>query len=116
MREKEPVEMTQNESDPHVPLRRSLRRRSTDAERALWRAIRDRQLLGIKFRRQHSVHPYILDFYRAEHNLAVELDGGQHLTPEGLAADAIRAQILANRGIRCLLFTGSKRLFKTWVV
>jgi very-short-patch-repair endonuclease len=62
--------------------RRALRGRATDAERLLWRLLQARQLLGLKFRRQHPVGPYIVDFYCADRRLAVELDGGQHFTVE----------------------------------
>jgi very-short-patch-repair endonuclease len=54
-----------------------LRRESTDAERALWCHLRNRALLGLKFRRQHSIPPFFLDFACPEIGLAIELDGGQ---------------------------------------
>jgi very-short-patch-repair endonuclease len=84
---------------------RNLRRQSTDAEAALWRHLRSRQLGGAKFRRQHEFGPYTLDFYCAEHRLAVEADGGQHLTPEGLAGDEMRRRYLQTCGIRVLRFS-----------
>lgn len=59
---------------------RRLRRNQTDAERVLWRRLRDRQVQDMKFRRQHPIGPYIVDFCCAERGLVVELDGGQHLT------------------------------------
>ena len=64
---------------------------ATEAERLLWRLLRGRQFAGVKFRRQHPVGPYILDFYSAERRLAVELDGGQHFTAEGQAYDGSRS-------------------------
>ncbi len=85
--------------------RRALRGRQTDAERLLWRLLRTRQFLGLKFRRQHPVGPYIVDFYCAERRLAVELDGGQHFTVEGLAYDRRRTEYLASRGVRVVRFT-----------
>lgn len=51
----------------------------TEAEQRLWFFLRDRRLLGFKFRRQVAVPPYVLDFYCVQHRLAVELDGSQHL-------------------------------------
>jgi very-short-patch-repair endonuclease len=87
--------------------RRELRKRATEAEQVLWRAIRGRQLLGVKFRRQHSVGPYFVDLYCAEHALAVELDGGQHFTEEGKAYDERRTAYLAAQGIRVVRFSDS---------
>jgi len=98
--------------DPLLPLRRSRRNESTDAERVLWRAIRGRQIGGHKFRRQHPSPPYILDFYCLELRLAIELDGGQHFTTESVEGDARRTAFLANRGIRCLRFTNLEILLE----
>ena len=85
--------------------RRTLRRGETDAEHALWLLLRSRRLAGHKFRRQHSVGPYVLDFYCAEAHLAVEADGGQHYTPAGLASDAARTAYLEAAGIHVLRFS-----------
>ena len=57
---------------------RHLRQRMTDAERCLWLHLRDRRLQGFKFRRQHPLGPYVLDFVCLEARLVVEADGGQH--------------------------------------
>ena len=94
--------------DKSLVRRRALRGRATDAERILWRLLRMRQFVGLKFRRQHPVGPYIVDFYCADRRLAVELDGGQHFTVEGLAYDRRRAEYLAARGIRVVRFTNSE--------
>ena len=94
--------------DTALARRRALRGLSTDAERLLWRLLRMRQLLGLKFRRQHPVGHYIVDFYCADRRLAVELDGGQHFTVEGLAYDRRRTAYLAGRGIHVLRFTNSE--------
>ena len=87
--------------------RQALRRASTDAERALWRLLRSRQLEGYKFRRQHAVGPYILDFYCAESRLAVEVDGSQHYTADGLADDAVRTESLRSAGIEVMRLPNS---------
>jgi len=84
---------------------RRLRQESTDAERLLWRLLRNRQLIGVKFRRQHQFGPYILDFYCPERRLAIEVDGGQHAYDGMAARDAARTEYLETRGIRVLRFT-----------
>ena len=84
---------------------RTFRRNQTDAERKLWSALRDRQLAGIKFRRQFSVGKYIIDFYSPEHCLGIEADGGQHFENRGQDYDERRTAELAKRGVRILRFT-----------
>ena len=81
---------------------RTLRRNPTEAERALWRHLRLRQLDGYKFRRQQPLGPYILDFICLEKRLIVELDGGQHA--EQVVADAERTAWLEGQGFRVLRF------------
>jgi very-short-patch-repair endonuclease len=92
------------------PLRQTLRRQQTDAERKLWGVIRDRRLNGHKFYRQYSVGNYILDFYCPEKKLAIELDGGQHDEEEQKRADAIRTAYLNERGIKVIRFWNNEVL------
>lgn len=73
----------------------------TDAERRLWSALCDRRIAGHKFRRQHPVGPYILDFACVELRLAIEADGGQHADS---VRDARRTAWLAGEGWRVLRF------------
>jgi len=87
-----------------VDRRRELRRNSTDAEAALWFALRAKRFSGFKFRRQHDCGPYILDFYCPALRLAIELDGGQHYEPEAHAYDERRTAYLGRRRIRVLRF------------
>jgi very-short-patch-repair endonuclease len=94
------------------PVRR-LRRDLTDAERKLWSLLRSRRLNAVKFRRQHEFGPYILDFYCAQHRLAIEADGSQHYEPEGLELDAERDHYLATYGVRILRFTNLEILNET---
>lgn len=91
-----------NKAETSKEKRRALRRRSTEAERLLWQAVRNRQLLGYKFRRQHSVGPYVLDFYCPELKLAIEVDGISHDTPEAREYDKTRQAIIETYGIRFL--------------
>ncbi len=79
-----------------------MRRRPTDAEGVLWRKLRDRQLGGVKFRRQHPVGPYIVDFYCPERSLVVEVDGGQHV--ENQEADERRTKELEKLGYHVLRY------------
>ena len=88
-----------------VPLARAQRAAATDAERALWRLLRSRHLAGVKFRRQRPFGPYILDFYCLDKRLAVEADGSQHLSEEGIEADRVRTGYLERHGVRVLRFT-----------
>jgi very-short-patch-repair endonuclease len=80
---------------------RQLRKRMTDAELMLWSKIR-RDQLGIKFRKQVPVGHYIIDFYGYECNLAIELDGSQHM--DNLEYDAVRAEFLESQSIVVLRF------------
>src|ERR1700682_1407659 len=89
--------------DEQKPLRRGMRKKPTPTEDALWQRLRNRQLAGAKFRRQHPVDHFIVDFYCAEAALAVELDGAIHEhTREG---DALRQAYLESLGLRFLRFT-----------
>ena len=57
---------------------REMRKAPTASEAILWNALRDRRFRGVKFRRQHVMHPYIVDFYAPGLKLVVEVDGGYH--------------------------------------
>ena len=83
---------------------RKLRRRSTNEEKALWRALRDRQFAGFKFRRQHPVGTYSLDFYCAQAKLSIELDGFKHGSPGQNRHDEARKQFLKEQGAEELRF------------
>jgi len=98
---------------PPLPTRtlrdaRALRRKMTDAERLLWRHLRGGQLEGLKFRRQHPIPPYILDFCCVERRLVVELDGSQHSVP----ADAARTAFLKLHGWQLLRFWDNEVLMQ----
>jgi very-short-patch-repair endonuclease len=84
-------------------LARRLRRDATDAERRLWWCLRE-SLPGFKFRRQHPVGDWILDFYCPAARLAIEVDGGGHADPDVRRRDELRTSDLARRGIRVLRF------------
>ena len=84
--------------------RRRLRRRLTAAEATLWNLLKNKQLDGRKFRRQHSVDKYVLDFYCPSENLAIELDGDHHFSDEGQKYDEKRSAYLNSLKIRVLRF------------
>ncbi|RAU19959.1 DNA methyltransferase [Paramagnetospirillum kuznetsovii] len=78
---------------------RSLRRKATEAEKALWRLLRDRRLAGVKVRRQQPLGHYIVDFAIMSHRIIVEADGGQHAESP---SDADRDAWLIEDGFRVL--------------
>ena len=80
---------------------RRLRQSSTDAERRMWSALRDRRLASYKFRRQHPIGPYVVDFACTYHSLAIELDGSPHAEN---AADARRTSWLESQGWKVIRF------------
>jgi len=88
---------------------RILRRESTDAERALWFHLRSGRLGGLKFRRQHSIPPYIADFYCDSAKLVVELDGSQH----NATSDVARTSFLKSHGLTVLRFWDNDVLLDT---
>lgn len=81
---------------------RALRKNPTEAEKRLWSRLRKRQLLGVKFRRQYPVGPYIADFAAPERMLVIELDGGQHAEQESYDRD--RDNYLRRQGFRILRY------------
>ena len=93
-------------ADVSVPVQnaRALRQASTTAEQLLWRHLRNRQLAGAKFRRQHPLGPYILDFVCLEQGLVVEIDGGQHADLQAQDYDQQRTVWLQQQGLRVLRF------------
>jgi very-short-patch-repair endonuclease len=85
-------------------LARNFRKRSTDAEKRLWRLLRGRHFNEFKFRRQYACGTYFLDFYCTAAKLAVELDGGGHGYPDHRAKDEKRNGYLSLQGIKVLRF------------
>ncbi len=91
-----------------VDRARNLRQEQTSAEVRLWSALRNRQLAGLKFRRQHPYGQFILDFFCVERQLAVEVDGGVHFNAEQAARDAERSEFLEKRGVHVIRFTNDE--------
>ena len=80
--------------------RRKLRRNQTRAEEIVWYFLRNRKLVGYKFRRQYSVDYFVIDFYCPELKIAVEIDGDIHDEPEQIIYDIKRQTFLESFGIR----------------
>jgi len=103
--------------NPPLPTRsrvlaRGLRQRGTDAEARLWFHLRDSRLADTKFRRQHPIPPYVIDFYCATLKLAIEVDGSQHSEE----ADQERSRFLRKQGIELLRFWDNDVLNNTSAV
>ena len=84
--------------------RRDLRRSQTDAEKTIWRVLRAKRFCNLKFYRQYSVGPYILDFYCPKIQLAIELDGSHHNEDNRRKYDEYRSEYLAAHGINVIRF------------
>jgi very-short-patch-repair endonuclease len=91
-------------------FRKNLRNNSTSAEATLWNYLKQKQL-GWKFRRQHSVGNYIVDFYCATERVAIELDGAGHFTEKGMKRDAERTKYLEGLNIKVVRFE-NRRVFE----
>ena len=81
-------------------IARKLRKEQTKSEEILWQALRNRKLDGRKFRRQHLIESFVVDFFCAEENLIVEVDGSVHDSPEQQALDRERQSLLESLGLR----------------
>ena len=85
-------------------LAKGLRKRSTDVEKLLWSRLRAGRFEGMKFRRQHPIGQYIVDFVCLEKKLIIELDGGQHALPEKILKDKQRDAWLEQEGYCVIRF------------
>ncbi|MBX3084859.1 MAG: endonuclease domain-containing protein [Anaerolineae bacterium] len=105
------------------PIAREMRINPTPAELRLWSRLRDRQCAGLRFRRQHVIDRFIVDFYCGEHNLVIEVDGEIHqYTKE---EDAIRQEFLGSLNLKVIRFSNEQvmksiddvlQVIKTYVV
>lgn len=85
-------------------LANTLRKNLTDAEKILWASLRNRKIKGYKFRRQHPIGKYVVDFYCHEKLLIIELDGGIHENPDAKERDDGREYDLKNLGLTIIRF------------
>ena len=88
--------------------RRELRQNETFAEKNFWSQLRNRNFLGLKFKRQFSIDRYIIDFYCPEHKIAIEVDGSVHELDEVKANDEQRQKILESYGVRFIRVTNEE--------
>lgn len=88
------------------PLAREMRHEPTLEEAMAWERLRRHQLLGLKFRRQHAIQRFIVDFSCGSVRLVIELDGSIHR--ENRERDAIREEFLQHQGLRVLRFTNNQ--------
>ena len=84
--------------------RKELRKSGTDSERLFWKYLRNKQFYKIKFLRQYSVGPYIVDFYCPVARLAIELDGEQHAEDDQKIYDHERTNYLRDKDIKVIRF------------
>lgn len=95
-------------------FQKTLRDQSTAAEHRLWQYLRNRRLLGHKFRRQHILQGYIVDFVCLEKKLVIELDGGQH--SDQVSYDSARTNTLEQDGFQVIRFWNDEALKNTQTV
>jgi very-short-patch-repair endonuclease len=84
---------------------KELRLPLTPQENKLWQRLRAKQLYGLKFRRQHPLDRFILDFFCVGRRLVIEIDGSGHANPDQQAYDQARTEWLEQRGLRVIRFT-----------
>ena len=100
--------------DPQLLIfAKSMRHSATDAEQVMWQILRAKRFMNLKFRRQHVIASYIVDFYCHELGLVIELDGSQHGTDEGKEYDAERTKCLKALGLRVVRYWNNEVLLET---
>ena len=94
-----------NNNSRLTPNAQSLRKHMTEQERKLWYTFLKE--LPVRFRRQHVIGNYIVDFYCSEKHLAIEIDGSQHYMEKGVIKDEERTEFLSVRGVRVLRYSNA---------
>ena len=91
--------------DPQLlEFAKAMRTNATDAEHLMWQLLRAKRFMNLKFRRQHVIAPYIVDFYCHELGLVIELDGSQHNTDDCRAYDFERTKFLEALGLKVVRY------------
>ena len=94
-----------------LEVSRDLRSKETNAEKYLWKYLKSKKLNGLKFRRQHQIGLYIVDFYCHSLKLIIELDGDYHSTAEQMEKDRIRDKNLIAEGFKILRYKNNTALY-----
>ncbi|MEG2922025.1 MAG: endonuclease domain-containing protein [Acinetobacter sp.] len=103
--------------DPQLLIfAKTMRTNATDAENLMWQLLRNKRFMNLKFRRQHVIKSYIVDFYCHEFGLVIELDGGQHCTDDAIEYDAERTKFLEALGLKVVRYWNHDVLKNTDVV
>ena len=101
--------MTTTKGNPKLlPLKRGLRSNQTRAEQLLWLKLRSKQINGLRFRRQHGIGSYIVDFFCPERNLVIEVDGDVHAPEVRQAKDLERENYLRSLGLQVVRYTNDE--------
>ena len=103
--------------DPQLlEFAKAMRTNATDAEHLMWQLLRAKRFMNLKFRRQHVIAPYIVDFYCHELGLVIELDGSQHGIEDAIQYDAERTKFLEALDLRVVRYWNHDVLRRTDVV
>ena len=103
--------------DPQLlEFAKSMRHTATDAEHLMWQILRAKRFMNLKFRRQHVIKPYIVDFYCHEIGLVIELDGSQHGTDDAIEYDTERTTFLEALDLAVVKYWNHDVLRRTNVV
>lgn len=92
---------------------KAMRSNATDAEHLMWQLLRAKRFMNLKFRRQHVIAPYIVDFYCHELGLVIELDGSQHGAEDAIEYDAERTKFLEALGLKVVRYWNHEILKNT---
>ena len=93
-----------------IPRKRELRREATKTEQILWKALRAKRFEGFKFRRQHGIGPYIVDFCAPRRKIVIEIDGDIHALPEQEVKDQVRQREIESWGYRVIRYNNEDLL------
>ncbi len=88
-------------------MRRELRRNTTEAEKLFWSKVARRQFYNLKFRKQHGIGNYIVDFYCPEKKFIIEIDGDTHADKEVIKEDEVRSKYLVSLGYKIIRYNNS---------